>query len=148
MTKLVIFNAQEKRQFDCPPQLNEETRVIYFSLSDDLLKIIDPIRTTTNKVGFILQYGYFKATSKFFTANQFKQADIEFVCKQLDIASQEINLSKYQKRILTYHRTKILTLLSWQPFDKDQEKLLQQEVMWYAARHQRPKTILLDVVSQ
>jgi TnpA family transposase len=148
MTKLVIFNAQEKRQFDSPPPLTDEARIIYFSLSDELLKIIVPIRTPTNKVGFILQYGYFKATSKFFTANQFKHADIEFICKQLAISLQEINLLKYQKRILTYHRAKILALLGWQPFDKKQAKQLQQEIMWYAARHQRPKTILLDVLSQ
>jgi hypothetical protein len=64
MTKLVIFNAQERQHFDSPPKFTEEEKMIHLSLINKLMKIINQIRTPTNQIGFILQYSYFKATSE------------------------------------------------------------------------------------
>jgi hypothetical protein len=56
------------------------------------------MRTPTNKVGFVLQLGYFKANGKFFTAEQFCEHDIVYIAKMLEISPDEIDLSVYQKK--------------------------------------------------
>lgn len=100
MTKLAILSPKERTQFDNPPIFNAEERTIFFSLTNSLLKTVEQLRTNTNKAGFMLQLGYFKANGKFFTAEQFRQKDIEYVIKILDLNINKINLSKYQKKYL------------------------------------------------
>lgn len=76
MTKLVILPEDERRAFDSPAKLNTEERISCFALDKKLLSTIDALKTSTNKIGFLLQFGYFKATRKFYTSDQFKQKDI------------------------------------------------------------------------
>ncbi len=78
MTKLVVLSPAERRRFDSPPNLTGDESSIYFSLPPDVAKIIDRLRTPTNKVGFMLQLAYFKSQSKFFTYDQFKPSDIDY----------------------------------------------------------------------
>lgn len=51
MTKLVILSSTERKRFDSPPKFNIDDRALYFSLSKDELKLIENLRTVTNKVG-------------------------------------------------------------------------------------------------
>jgi hypothetical protein len=65
MTKLAILSDKERTIFDSPPKFNTADRSYYFSLDQSMLNVLQALRTTTNKVGFMLQYGYFKAYRKF-----------------------------------------------------------------------------------
>lgn len=67
MTKLVILSQTERRRFDSPPIFNANERVQHFSLNNHDLQIVQELRTATNKVGFVLQLGYFRSNGKFFT---------------------------------------------------------------------------------
>jgi len=67
MTKLVILTQSERRRFDSPPIFNANERALYFSLNNTDLQTVHELRTATNKVGFVLQLGYFKSQGKFFT---------------------------------------------------------------------------------
>jgi hypothetical protein len=59
-----------------------ETRAICFSIDNELEKEINRLRILTNKVGFLLQYGYFKACKRFFVMNRFSYVAIfRFSCK-------------------------------------------------------------------
>lgn len=73
MTNLVILARNEIRKFDSPPLFNTNEQTLYFSLNSDYISIINGLRKPTNKVGFLLQLGYFKANGKFFTSEQFRQ---------------------------------------------------------------------------
>ena len=41
------------------------------------------------KIGFILQYGYCKATGQCYTSATYRAADIAYVCKQLGLPLRE-----------------------------------------------------------
>jgi hypothetical protein len=112
-----------------------------------LYKIIKPLRTATNKAGFMLQLGYFKANGKFFTAERFRQKDIEYVAKILGLDINKINLSKYQKKIPQDHRKKILTMLCWSPLDASQQKQLAEQISWHTKNQLSPKQILLSIIN-
>lgn len=83
MSRLSILTDNEKSEFDHPPILSPDTKLLYFSITKDLEKRINALRTSTNKVGFLLQYGYFKACNRFFVASKFHKDDIECVAKVL-----------------------------------------------------------------
>lgn len=57
MTKLVILSSSEHQRFDAPPKFNANDRALYFSLSNDELKLIEELRTITNKIWFCFAIG-------------------------------------------------------------------------------------------
>lgn len=111
MTKLAILTAKERNRFDSPPVFNQDARSLHFQLSKDSLQIVQELRSPTNKIGFLLQLGYFRANGKFYTTEQFKQADIKYVIEILGLPEGDVDLSTYQKKIPNDHRKKILDLL-------------------------------------
>ena len=104
MTKLVILSPSERKRFDAPPKFNADDRALYFSLSNHELKLIEELRSVANKIGFILQLGYFKANGKFFTIEQFRRPDIDYVVNLLGILPVNAGLSSYKQRIAIDHR--------------------------------------------
>ena len=106
MSNLYILAPHEQQAFDYPPILPVETRAICFAIDNELEKEIDRLRTATNKVGFLLQYGYFKACKRFFIMNRFRQEDVEYVAKLLgfkkkQLIRQNVRLSR-SKYLFTY----------------------------------------------
>lgn len=86
MTKLTILTPKEQRIFDAPPKFHKIDRPRYFSVSPEIRKQgFNKLRTDINRVGFILQLGYFRASGKFFVAEDFRKRDIQYACKMLDI---------------------------------------------------------------
>jgi hypothetical protein len=57
MTKLAILSDKERALFDSPPKFNSADRLAHFALDQSIMNILQPLRTPTNKVGFMLQYG-------------------------------------------------------------------------------------------
>lgn len=124
MTKLVILPEDERNLFDSPVKLNAQERISCFSLNKKLLDHIDSLRTSTNKVGFLLQFGYFKATRKFYTSDQFKQQDITYVGSILNIDPTKFNGERYKKKIPTDHRATILRYFGWKQLtDRELSKI-------------------------
>jgi hypothetical protein len=146
MTKLVILSSSEQRRFDAPPKFNADDRALYFSLSNNELKLIKKLRTITNKVGFVLQLGYFKANGKFFTVEQFRRFDIDYVANSLGALPINVGLSSYQKKIPHDHRKRILELLGWQPFDAAQQEKVAEHVTWLVQRQLSLKPVFLSII--
>ena len=117
MTRLTILSPQKQRDFDTPAKLNTKKRALFFFLDNETLEFVKSLRTATTQVGFVLQLGYFRVNGKFFTAQQFKTPDIDFVMKMLHIAAEEVDLTMYVKKITTDHRKKILEFLQWHSLD-------------------------------
>ena len=141
MTKLTLLTPHERRRFDVPPHFTSEEKVHYFALNDTVHAQLAKLRTATNKVGFMLQLGYFKSQGKFFHFHQFRAADIQYVVQLLDIQSYTLQLADYQERIPALHRQKILSLLGWQPFGSTQQKQLTNYMVWHANHQSSPKQL-------
>ncbi len=146
MTKLVILSPAEKKRFDSPPKFSTDEQAIYFSLNIDLLSMLDKLRTVTNKVGFLLQLGYFKSHGKFYTANQFRKQDIDYVIKLLNLNVAQLDFSLYQKRTPATHRKKILTYLQWKPLDETTQLDIFELLVWHVKNQHSPKQLFLIVI--
>ncbi len=90
MTQLVFLSSSEKRQFDSPPVFTKAQRPAYFAITEDIRRTLGALRTATNKVGFLLQFGYFKHSGKFFAPNTFRLRDISYLKQQLNISKRLI----------------------------------------------------------
>ena len=94
MTQLVFLSPAEKRKFDSPPVFTKTQRPAYFVVTDDVRRTLSALRTATNKVGFLLQLGYFRHSGKFFAPNTFRQRDIKYLKEQFPI-TEKLDFTDY-----------------------------------------------------
>ncbi|MBF0240745.1 MAG: DUF4158 domain-containing protein, partial [SAR324 cluster bacterium] len=59
-TLLNILSTNEQKTFENPPQFSGVERKQTFFLNQKLEDIASSMRTPTNQVGFVLQFGYFQ----------------------------------------------------------------------------------------
>lgn len=146
MSRIKLLQPQEIILFNQAPVFNLEEKSHYFSLSSPFDEEFKELRDGYAKIGFILQLGYFKSVGRFYGANQFHKADIEFVIKQLgwkDWANKVINFhANYSYQASYKHRLKILALSGWSCFEEKQvefkhrirllidQQLLPRKVLW------------------
>jgi len=97
MSTLYILTSEEQQAFDYPPRLSTETKAIYFVITEEVKAKLNKLRKPTNKIGFLLQYGFFKACQKFFIMNRYRQEDIEYVANLLHLSLSDINLLGFVK---------------------------------------------------
>ena len=146
MTKLVILSDAEQIRFDAPPKYNVDEQIIHFALNSDIIYLLESLRTTTNKVGFLLQLGYFRSHGKFYPAHQFRPQDIHLVLKLLRLKASDLDFEKYQKRIPALHRKKILTELEWAPLTQEALALLGEHILWQAKNQHSPKQVFFMAI--
>jgi TnpA family transposase len=144
MAKVRILSPLERKAFQSPPLFQDDERIIYFEISDVIKKIIDAIRTSYRKVGFVLQYGYFRRVGRFFSTALFHKQDIIFVSTLLNIDPHIVSLEDYKEHRLLQDQQKILEILGFQSFDRHAEAplLLSQEVTRLVSKQMRPKLII------
>ncbi|MBY0293603.1 MAG: Tn3 family transposase, partial [Alphaproteobacteria bacterium] len=147
MTKLSILSAIEQRRFDSPPKFRGDDRSLHFSLTKNELQLLEKIRMPTNKIGFVLQLGYFRSNGKFFTVEQFRPQDAEYVAKILGISHENINLLAYKKKTPINHRRQVLDLLGWQPFNKTQQQKAIDHIEWLIQKQLSPKHVFLSLIN-
>jgi hypothetical protein len=112
MTPLNILTTAEKKIFESPPIFTSRERKKYCTFPPGIIKRIQKL-TPQNKIYFLVMYGYFKATSKFYT-RRFHQKDLEFVAEKLGITD---NVSAgYKRRTYLNHRETILTYCGYKKF--------------------------------
>ena len=93
MPRMNIFNALEQEAFESPPVFNNVERLNFFFAPLMFSDAMESMRTPTNKVCFLVTAGYFKARRKFF-ARQFRQADIEYVARQVGVNADRGSCSR------------------------------------------------------
>ncbi|MDD5463279.1 MAG: DUF4158 domain-containing protein [Methylococcales bacterium] len=91
MARMKIFNTLEEA-----PVFNSAERKRFFSLPLILKESVVTLRTPTNKICFPVAAGYFKARHKFFV-RQFRQADIEYVARQIGLNPVEVHREAYDR---------------------------------------------------
>jgi len=142
-----VLTSNEQEAFDNPPSLSAEMRTICFSIDNELDKELNNLRTPSTKVGFLLQYGYFKASRRFFFVNRFQSEDIEYAAKALGFSKDDIALSSYKKRMPVEHQKRILALFNYKPFSDEIYVWLEEEAMRQSERHIEPKQIFVYILN-
>lgn len=141
-TLLRILPPKVQKGFDKPPQFTLEGRREYFKLDDDLRLYVDSLKSDNNKVGFVLQLGYFRFAGKFFTSDLSYKGDIDFISKDLGVNKNAIDLSTYKNRTIHNHKEKILELLDYKPFSATEKNLLKEEIIRLTHKQIRPQEIM------
>ncbi len=145
MPRMKVFNALEEETFEMPPVFNTAERKRYFTLPAGLDELVETLRTSTNKVCFILAAGYFRARRKFFP-QRFRQADVDFVAARLGLSSESVNLNDYDRATAMRHQQMIAEFFGYRRFDDDVKLRLRRELSSLVRSQTRPKLILLEAV--
>jgi hypothetical protein len=146
MTLLEILSASELKTLKNPPEFNSEERKHFFYLSKWAEKYLETLRKNVNKVGFVLQLGYFRAVKKNFIPSTYHRKDIEYVANKLEIPTQEIDINEYTTPDLSKNKKIILKNLGFQIFNDEEKKLLIEKADDLVARQLKPKFILSELI--
>lgn len=141
-----ILPTQNINAFDNPPELSGEQRKQVFTIQNWILDLLETFPSPTNKVGFVLQLGYFRAVNKFYTSKKFIQQDIEYIARNLGIRLNEVKISDYKDRTSLRHQEIILEETGFKKFTPDTEELLIKEARLLTSRQQKPRLIFMSLV--
>lgn len=137
MTQLTILTASEQRVFDQPPVLNNDERRLYFNVTPDVRLALTRIETPSNKAGFLLQLGYFRANARFYQATLFHRRDVDYIKRLLKLDA--VDLTTYTDTIPRRHRHSIRSLLNWQNVDDAAREELATHAKRYVINQEYPK---------
>jgi len=145
-TNIKILSPSEINSFDMPPAFNADERKQFFRPSKAAQDVIASLRTSANKISFVLLHGYFKATNKFFRAKDFLKSEIDFVCGHFNIPPELVNFTQYEETTLERHQKIILDLLGCAPFTDEAKQMLLKEASGLCSGHMKPEAILSALV--
>ncbi|MGB3222828.1 MAG: Tn3 family transposase [Desulforhopalus sp.] len=146
MSRLKILNKNDIKAFDSPPGFSGEDRKRFFYLPQWASEFVETFRTPTNKIGFVLQLGYFKATNRFFISRKYLQNDIEFIVRKLQLQVEQVHIENYTDATFIRHKKIILEKLGYQPFHEKGKVLLQDEAISLCSRQTKPRLMFMSLV--
>ena len=100
---------------------------IFFTYPGGLKKYLKTIRKDVNKIGFVLQLGYFRAVKRSFAPSKYHKRDLEYVANKLEIPVQEMDLNEYNRSDSSKNKTVILENLGFQIFNDGEKKITRRK---------------------
>ena len=146
MPVLRVLKTNEQKRYDHPPIFDDTTRKVYLSFTDNIGVSIKPLRTPSNKVLFLLLYGYFRASTRFYTPDKFYEKDIRYVCHQLKLYRNEVDFSEYSRATYLRIRQQILEITTHFSFDEKAYELISKEAYEVLPNQMKPRLIFLHLV--
>lgn len=147
MSELKILSKDERRSFDKTPSLSREERQLYFRLDKKTKALVSSLKNPVNRVGFVLQMGYFKAMARFYPTTSFKKRDINYVKRMLGYRDNTgISFSGYTSSTYYRHQEKIQTSLGWKPFNTENSQRLLNQANHQAGLQRKPKHIFAQLI--
>lgn len=138
-----ILNEIEKKKFEFPPFLSREERKKVFELNEWELNEISKLRINTNRIGFILLYGYFKATNKYFQPKHFNKSDISYISKKLNIKIGINSFKKFEREAYNRYRQIIVKKLGIKNYSNKTRKLVLNEALLLCSSRKNTKIIFI-----
>lgn len=119
MSRIKLLQAAEIKVFNAPPIFNYQEQQHFFSVDEALEKELSKLRHPLARVGFLLQWGYFKAVGRFFEVIDFRLPDLTYLMERLNIKGLNGTFKlHYNKQMAYHHRERILALSGWHPFEE------------------------------
>ena len=145
MPILKVLSSTEQESFENPPLFNSFERKKYFDFPLKIITLMKTFRTPTNQVCFLVVFGYFRATRRFF-ARKFHQKDIAFVARMIGIALNKIKIESYDKTTYQRHKKMILEYYGFREFDDKAKQIVIKEISSMIRSQLRPKLIMLRII--
>ena len=145
MTEIQILLPYEAQQFDKPPTFNQIERQHFFKINQTLQTKIEKAKTNTNKIGLVIQYGYFKASGKFYIPSKYKKRDIIYVANMLTIDIYGKPSKHYKPRTRCNHKIFILKSQGNTKFSSNRN-LFEDIIGELVSRQIHPRKIIFSTV--
>ncbi|MEI7488027.1 MAG: DUF4158 domain-containing protein [Chryseobacterium sp.] len=136
--KAEILSKSQQKEFDRPPKFSLVERRMVFEIPDSLRGSLRKLESPSSIVGFILQYGYFKTSGKFFYVDTFNSEDIEVICKWNKFNINDINWSSYRSVTFYHHQKAILKYFGICAFGKRERQKVFSEATRLLKKQKRP----------
>ena len=120
MAIVEILSKRDIKRFDVPPVFDKNERNTIFKANKVAQDYLDCIRTPEYKVGFLLQYGYFIISRRFYVSEVFYQTDISHVLFILGVKTK-FDPKFYDKNTRKRHRAFILEMFAWKAFSTEEK---------------------------
>lgn len=146
MPRKEYLTSEARQRFDKPPVLSVDQKIIFLEAPQWAAKYVKTLQTPSNKVGFLLQVGYFRVVSRFFGSNRFHQSDVDFVAARISVDVNAVQMDNYDGRTSLRHREDILGYFGFAPFDKSSIESLIEETKRLAHVQTRPYLIFEGMV--
>ena len=117
MSRIKILEPIEIIRFSTPPTFNDTKRKHFFGVSSEFWTQVPEFRKEASRVGFLLQWGYFKHSGYFYSVHDFVKADVDFVAKQLGMDPKLVSMKTYSMRLALEHQQVILELMGYKSFN-------------------------------
>jgi TnpA family transposase/ElaB/YqjD/DUF883 family membrane-anchored ribosome-binding protein len=147
MPHIKILNKNDINAFNSPPGFTGEERERFFYLPKWASELVESFRTPTNKIGFVLQLGYFKAVNRFFVARKYHHNDIEFVANRHGFGLNEFDFENYKERTFIRHHELILENMGFQKFDQKTKGILINEARNLSSKQTKPRLMFMSLVA-
>lgn len=135
MPLINILNQQQINDYEQPPIFTAAQRKHFLTMPLSVKEKVDSFANTTNQIGFQLMFGYFLARKRFYFKEQFRQKDIQFLCKRMGVLSFAFTIGQYRQTTYTRHRNIILQYFAfenYQPSIHDHQLMKAVESQIYA----------------
>lgn len=140
MTPLKILSKDEEKIINQIPKLSYQEREYFFKLPNSLLL---PIDQESNKALFILMFGYFKATNRFFTID-LDDENLHYVKEHFHFGNIDY-ITKSPRTIQRYKKL-IKNHLNIKPYTQDKVDKLQKQAINLANNFVHRKKILYSLI--
>jgi TnpA family transposase len=141
MSRIKLLPPHEIREFDTPTIFTVSQQSHFFNITDDLEMELEKLRHPCSKMGMLLQWGYFKFHGRFYEVSDFRDMDIQFAAKQLNLNLKYLDFHGFYNKQMAYdHRERILSIIHWKPFDEElfkhqverlvESQLVPRKVLW------------------
>lgn len=146
MARKEYLSSDERLRFDSPPQLQEVN--ILIQIPHWAETYLESLGSNTNKVGFLLQLGYFRVTARFFSPNRFNEKDVELLTTRFKININEIDMGDYTySRTYYRHQEEILRECGFSAFNLTHQQSLFQEAKRLTSLQTKPALIFDAMVT-
>ena len=147
MARKEFLSPEARHRFDNPPVLTSEQRSIFLQAPTWATEYVRQLQTPSNKVGFLLQVGYFRIVSRFFVSSRYDQKDVDFVAEKISVDSNAVDMNDYCGTTFSRHQEDILAYFGFTPFTQRGFEALLQEAERLAHVQTRPHLIFEGLVS-
>jgi TnpA family transposase len=141
MARLDVLDSAARLEFERPPHLHLQQQIYFFEVPDWMQNQFEGFETPLNQVGFLIQWGYFKASGRFFKIANFAKPDILFVADQLSIDLSAFDFNNYRRNTLGRHRQLIRQALGFSPFGGAYKVMVQKEALHLVERQVHPERV-------
>ncbi len=139
-----ILSKNEENIFNTPPKLNRNEQVILLNPQVSLLNKLVLFENDTNKAIFILMYGYFKLSNKFYSIENYLESSNSYVLELFSL--NDLNGLEISKRRFQQYQKEIRSILLIDNYEEKAVETLQKAADKLANNFINRKAIFYSLV--